>query len=196
MQLECNGTLQFRKIKIEEKIHSCHFASAKFHGRYVVSATTMVVRNAVFVATVALALPGVASFVRSPRSASNLRPRASPLTVVRNAPEYTKVDGVLTEAEEVGRGSVMLHCNGPNDYKPGHVFALELDDAQEDGSVLKGPYTVSRATPDSFDVLIKGACMVHGRSAQRAVGAVDCFAKVARPPPPPASAARQTCRCL
>lgn len=104
-------------------------------------------RNA-FVTTVAL-LPGVASFALAPRSF----PRA--LTVAQNAPQYDKVDGVLTEAEVVARGSVMLHCAGENDYKPGHVLALEIEGDDDNAEWLRGPYTVSRATPESFDVLIK-----------------------------------------
>lgn len=95
-------------------------------------------------------------------------------------PRYDKIDGVITEAEVVGKGSVMLHIDAKDtnyslDYKPGHVLALEIQaptdtdevtslsnfsektrkDAEQNNGWLRGPYTVSRATPTSLDVLIK-----------------------------------------
>ncbi|CAB9502015.1 expressed unknown protein [Seminavis robusta] len=49
------------------------------------------------------------------------------------------------------------------DYQPGHVLALELedksddlnDDAKRNGGWMRGPYTVSRSSKDSIDVLVR-----------------------------------------
>lgn len=49
------------------------------------------------------------------------------------------------------------------DYRPGHVLALEVQDTSEDpsedtiknGGWMRGPYTVSRATETSLDILIR-----------------------------------------
>ena len=84
-------------------------------------------------------------------------------------PQYEKIDCVLREAEVVGNKSVMLHIDteASIDYKPGHVMALEIEnvltesseknneDASNNGGWLRGPYTVSRSTENSFDILIK-----------------------------------------
>ena len=67
----------------------------------------------------------------------------------------------------------MLHMSVPGetiDYEPGHVIALEIESVADDGDDdesknandtannsgwMRGPYTVSRATDDSLDVLVK-----------------------------------------
>jgi len=67
----------------------------------------------------------------------------------------------------------MLHIDTQDvvEYEPGHVIALEIQaaddnnvrdedskttkDAQENGGWMKGPYTVSRSTDKSLDILIK-----------------------------------------
>lgn len=67
----------------------------------------------------------------------------------------------------------MLHIDTGDttiDYQPGHVLALEIqgdnsaedtltqkntEDTQKNGGWMRGPYTVARATENSFDVLIK-----------------------------------------
>ena len=58
----------------------------------------------------------------------------------------------------------MLHIDTGDstiDYQPGHVLALEIqgdnsaEDTQNNGGWMRGPYTVSRATENSFDVLMK-----------------------------------------
>lgn len=47
------------------------------------------------------------------------------------------------------------------DYEPGHILALEIqgdhsaEDTKKNGEWMRGPYTISRATENSFDVLIK-----------------------------------------
>ena len=85
------------------------------------------------------------------------------------APQYDKRDAILRRAEVVGEGSVMMHIDSTDgvDYQPGHVLALEIEDkgistneknaqdAESNGGWLRGPYTVSRASENSFDVLIK-----------------------------------------
>jgi predicted ferric reductase len=63
----------------------------------------------------------------------------------------------------------MLHIDTDTaiDYQPGNVLALEIEgnlnlseleeneDAKTNGGFLRGPYTVSRATEKSLDILIK-----------------------------------------
>mmetsp|Transcript_15487 Transcript_15487/g.34814 ORF Transcript_15487/g.34814 Transcript_15487/m.34814 type:complete len:312 (-) Transcript_15487:678-1613(-) len=83
-------------------------------------------------------------------------------------PQYEKLEGTLREAEPVGKGNVLLHIDVserscPIDYRPGHVLALEIEDSEstgaeeekENGGWLRGPYTVSRATEDTLQVMIK-----------------------------------------
>jgi ferredoxin-NADP reductase len=80
-----------------------------------------------------------------------------------HAPQYDKVDAVLRQAETLSEGTVMLHIDSttPIDYKPGHVIALEIEnisnseDAVKNGGWMRGPYTVSRASENSIDVLLK-----------------------------------------
>jgi len=80
------------------------------------------------------------------------------------APQYDKFNAILQQAEIVGEGSVMLHIDTGDiiiDYQPGHVLALEIqgennaEDTLTNDGWMRGPYTVSRATDNSFDVLIK-----------------------------------------
>lgn len=87
------------------------------------------------------------------------------------APQYDKVEAKLSAVEVVGKGSVLLHIDSdtPVDYKAGHVLALEIEaennflesnkknaeDAKKNEGWMRGPYTVSRATEKSFDILIK-----------------------------------------
>ena len=95
--------------------------------------------------------------------------RVSQLNAADGAPQYDKVDAVLRDAEKVAEGSYMLHVTVPSDanvkldYQPGHVLALELedtsgdlnDDAKNNGGWMRGPYTVSRSTHDSLDVMVR-----------------------------------------
>lgn len=80
-------------------------------------------------------------------------------------PKYDKVTGLL-RVETVGEGSVILHIEVADDekleYLPGHVLALEIEDkageskeAGDNEGWARGPYTVSRATDTSLDVMIK-----------------------------------------
>jgi len=86
------------------------------------------------------------------------------------APQYDKIDAVLRQAEVVGDGSVMLHIDTTTsiEYEPGHVLALEIkgnddddidsktaDDMKNNRGWMRGPYTVSRSTEKSLDVLLK-----------------------------------------
>ena len=85
------------------------------------------------------------------------------------APQYDKIDAVLKEAEVLAKGSVMLHIETEEeiDYEPGHVIALEIEgavpeenekaaeDAAKNGGWMRGPYTVSRSSAKSLDILIK-----------------------------------------
>jgi ferredoxin-NADP reductase len=112
---------------------------------------------------------------------STNRPKRKPFVVSLSAeggpPQYEKRGGILRQAELVGEGSVMLHIDvvvdgeaaPPLDYQPGHVLALEIEnpatatsadektarDTEANGGWMRGPYTVSRGTENSFDVLIK-----------------------------------------
>lgn len=88
-------------------------------------------------------------------------------------PQYEKFQGTLNRAEQVGDGSFMLHIDTEDvvEYEPGHVLALEMTakdddivkdeesktykDAKENGGWMRGPYTVSRSTDKSIDILIK-----------------------------------------
>lgn len=102
-------------------------------------------------------------------SPSNQLPlqRLAPLRAGGEAPQYDKIDGLL-EAEKVAEGSYMLHVQVTDeeaklDYQPGHVLALEMEDtsgdfnedAKKNGGWMRGPYTVSRCSENSFDVLVR-----------------------------------------
>lgn len=87
------------------------------------------------------------------------------------APQYEKFDGILKNAEILSKGNVMLHLETDQtlDYEPGHVLALEIEnerdfldenskvakDAKSNDGWMRGPYTVSRSTSNSMDILIK-----------------------------------------
>lgn len=101
------------------------------------------------------------SFPQQPRILSQLK-------AADGAPQYDKIDAVLKEAEKVADGSYMLHVETTDDnihldYQPGHVLALEIkdtsgdwnDDAKKNGGWMRGPYTVSRATEKSLDVMVR-----------------------------------------
>eukprot|EP00527_Entomoneis_sp_CCMP2396_P005575 CAMPEP_0198143410 /NCGR_PEP_ID=MMETSP1443-20131203/7298_1 /TAXON_ID=186043 /ORGANISM="Entomoneis sp., Strain CCMP2396" /LENGTH=302 /DNA_ID=CAMNT_0043806643 /DNA_START=23 /DNA_END=928 /DNA_ORIENTATION=- len=103
----------------------------------------------------------------APASLGNQR-ASSKLFAAGGPPQYDKIDAVLREAEVLSKGSVMLHIDSdtPIEYKPGHVLALEIEnvesgddknnaDAIANGGWMRGPYTVSRATENSLDILIK-----------------------------------------
>jgi len=78
----------------------------------------------------------------------------------------------LREAEQVGDASFMLRIDTEDvvEYEPGHVLALEIEapqdvddddnsktykDAKENGGWMRGPYTVSRSSDKSIDILVK-----------------------------------------
>lgn len=114
-----------------------------------------------------------ASLAFSPSTLATRTSNMMELFAEGGAPQYDKVDSVLSQVDIVGEGSAMLRIETQDDaaaldYKPGHVLALEIQGVQDDISSVKtkedadnnegwmrGPYTVSRATDTSFDVLIK-----------------------------------------
>mmetsp|Transcript_18303 Transcript_18303/g.52844 ORF Transcript_18303/g.52844 Transcript_18303/m.52844 type:complete len:333 (-) Transcript_18303:79-1077(-) len=89
------------------------------------------------------------------------------------APQYEKYHATLRQAEVLGEDSVMLHIDSDETiaYEPGHVLALEIEgdvdvndikpdaknakDMKNNGGWMRGPYTISRASEKSFDVLVK-----------------------------------------
>lgn len=88
-------------------------------------------------------------------------------------PQYDKFQATLREAKQVGKGSFMLHIDTEDvvEYEPGHVLALEMEapqnddgndvdsktseDVKQNGGWMRGPYTVSRSTDKSIDILVK-----------------------------------------
>ena len=69
-------------------------------------------------------------------------------------PQYDKIDATLVANEVVGRATnlLRLESDAPLEYKAGHVLALEVE---KDDEWLRGPYTVTRATEKTFDVVIR-----------------------------------------
>jgi len=102
----------------------------------------------------------------SPASCNNQRVQ-SKLFAEGGAPQYDKCDAILKEAEVLSKGSVMLHIETDStiDYEPGHVLALEIEgkvvneksakDTAANGGWIRGPYTVSRSTENTLDILLK-----------------------------------------
>lgn len=94
-------------------------------------------------------------------------PKKTQLFAESGPPQYDKFDAVLSSVEIVADGSAMLHIEteARMDYKAGHVFALEIQgsgtteknksDSSKNGGWMRGPYTISRATENSFDVLVR-----------------------------------------
>ena len=72
-------------------------------------------------------------------------------------PQYTKRSASVVSNTEVGKGSFLIsvETEEPVDYEPGHVLALEIQDPSDKEEWMKGPYTVTRSTEKSFDVLYK-----------------------------------------
>lgn len=112
---------------------------------------------------------------------------ATHLLAAGGAPQYDKFQATLRQAERVGDNSVMLHIDTEDvvDYEPGHVLALEVKpdgeiaqgedsktnkDAKENAGWMRGPYTVSRSTDKSIDILIK----VVGDKSKRFSTAESC----------------------
>jgi len=108
----------------------------------------------------------------SSRSPSLQRNSAHVLRAEGGPPQYDKTYGKIATVETVGLGSAMIHveCDEPTGYQPGHVLALEIEhnkdetsdtnaknsqDAANNGGWMRGPYTISRATENSFDVLMR-----------------------------------------
>jgi len=109
----------------------------------------------------------------SSRSPSLQRNSAHVLRAEGGPPQYDKIYGKIATVETVGLGSAMIHveCDEPTGYQPGHVFALEIEhpndetsnipnakssqNAADNGGWMRGPYTISRGTENSFDVLMK-----------------------------------------
>jgi ferredoxin-NADP reductase len=85
------------------------------------------------------------------------------------APQYEKGKATVSKVEQLADASVMLHIDTKDkiDYEPGHVLALEIqgqpqdedshtyEDTKANGGWMRGPYTVSRATENSLDILLQ-----------------------------------------
>lgn len=109
----------------------------------------------------------VSSFSIYQDSGTSLRTYKTQLFAASGPPQYEKFNAVLSRVEMVSNGAVMLHIetDEPVDYKAGNVLALEIQgdgtteksqsDALQNDGWMRGPYTVSRATEKSFDVLMK-----------------------------------------
>jgi ferredoxin-NADP reductase len=124
--------------------------------------------------SVGIPLLGTSAFAPAlKRISSRSGPTTTRIFAEGGAPQYDKLSAVLRHAEVLGEGSVVLHIDTGDttiDYQPGHVLALEIqgdnsaedtltqkntEDTQKNGGWMRGPYTVARATENSFDVLIK-----------------------------------------
>ncbi len=138
--------------------------------------TALQVRQAIhqmILSSLVLCLPIAISAFSTPRTfqgrRSHILSTETQLFAEAGAPQYEKVDAVLSRIDFVGEGSALLHIETEEiiDYKAGHVLALEIEsdgkslseknseDTAQNGGWMRGPYTVSRATDKSFDVLVK-----------------------------------------
>ena len=81
-------------------------------------------------------------------AAAWLAPRAPPPRMA--APDIDWQQGTVVSNDEVGRGSRLLRIKSETslNYLPGHILGLEIEAG-------KGPYTVTRATEDTFDVVYR-----------------------------------------
>jgi len=94
-------------------------------------------------------------------------------------PQYEKYSATLSESTRPANFSYLLHITSndelPIPYEPGHVLALEIagekndsifenpfertDKSQQDidknDGFMRGPYTVTRASSHSFDIMVK-----------------------------------------
>lgn len=117
-----------------------------------------------------LLLASSSAFLPAANLPFQLKPhqRVAQLQAADGAPQYDKIDAVLQNAEKIADGTYMLHVQVPSggvtlDYKPGHVLAFEMednsgelnDDAKNNGGWMRGPYTVSRSTEESLDVMVR-----------------------------------------
>ena len=116
----------------------------------------------------ALATVAAAFVSPAPGRAASPALRAGP-------PQYDAFDATLVANDVVGRASHLLRLeSGATDlsYEPGHVLALEVF---EDGDWLKGPYTVSRATESTFDVVVRVVGKKSEAMSRAAVGSTWRF---------------------
>ena len=113
---------------------------------YLIAACTVLRANA-------LQPPLHVSFTSALRAGGGRRP-SSALHAGGGPPQYDKIDATLVANEVVGRATnlLRLESDAPLDYKAGHVLALEVE---KDDEWLRGPYTVTRATEKTFDVVIR-----------------------------------------
>ena len=87
---------------------------------------------------------------------------SSRLAAEGGPPKYDTRMGKVRQVEVAAEGSVLVQIE-PNDdedgpildYEPGHVLALEIEETTGNGEWLRGPYTITRGTDTSFDVLLK-----------------------------------------
>jgi len=96
------------------------------------------------------------------------------------APQYEKYSATLSESTRLANYSYLLHITSndelPIQYEPGHVLALEIGAGEKNDSLfenpferteksqkdidkndgfMRGPYTVTRASSHSFDIMVK-----------------------------------------
>lgn len=106
----------------------------------------------------------------------------SPSQLYASSPQYDTFEGTLETSHRLADNSYLLHITAPSNddsesilpYKPGHVIALEikadtetsgqnpydrtektLKDLENNDGWLRAPFTITRSTKDSFDILIK-----------------------------------------
>jgi len=141
----------------------------------------------IFLLASALSIWAVDAFAPAGHAVPTHCSSSTRLLAASGPPQYEKFHATLRLAEEVGEGSVMLHVETEDEieYEPGHVLALEMrssdedppdaeskaqEDAKANGGWMRGPYTVSRSTERSLDVLIKAVGEKSGRFASAAPG--------------------------
>ncbi|KAL9183974.1 hypothetical protein ACHAXT_002060 [Thalassiosira profunda] len=130
---------------------------------------SQLLRKMKFLLALSLYLGGATAF--APAGNPARRPPTLLHAAGGGAPQYEKFQATLRQAEKVAEGSYMLHIDTQDnvDYRAGHVLALEIEsdgsaqdvdaktskDAKENGGWMRGPYTVSRSTENSIDILLK-----------------------------------------
>ena len=123
--------------------------------------------------------PASLLILRSHQQHCSSRVTPTTLRAEGEAPQYETRNVVLLKAEPVGEdeSAVLLHIDReegdaePFTYEPGHVLALEIQynatrdthvidnktmaDAQKNEMWMRGPYTVSAATPYTLNILTR-----------------------------------------
>lgn len=144
---------------------------------------------------IVIVLSGSCTFVHSFSPASTQQhkfrpPQSQRLHAENGAPQYDKFQATLKKAETLAKGSVLLHIEAAEnklEYEPGHVLALEIqgnvdnedshtyEDTIANGGWMRGPYTVTRATDKTLDILIKLVGVKSSTFASAEVGTTVQF---------------------